>query len=436
MKLLIRNGRVVDPSQGLDEGMDVLVEDGHIAELGERLEVKGEHEVLDAAGLVVAPGFIDLHVHLREPGFEYKETIETGSRAAVAGGFTAVCCMPNTNPVNDNPSVTEYILSRAQDVGLARVYPVGAISRGLKGEAMAEVGEMVRAGAVAVTDDGRPVMNSRLMRRVLEYSRSFDIPVVAHEEDLELSAGGAMNEGEASTVMGMQGIPAAAEDTMVARDVLLAELTGGRLHVQHVSSRGALDLVRMAKRKGLPVTCEVTPHHFTLTDQDVAASNYDPNWKMNPPLRTPEDRDALLQGIYDGTVDAIATDHAPHHQDEKDLEFADAPFGVVGLETAVSLALDRLVHGKVIGLLQLVRLMSTNPAHLFGLPGGTLKPGSLADITLLNLSARVTVDPTTFQSKSRNTPFAGMQLRGAPAGTIVGGRVVWGPRDTRGNSSP
>lgn len=425
MKLLIRNGRVVDPSQGLDEGMDVLVEDGTIAEVGERLEAQGQHKVLDAAGLVVAPGFIDLHVHLREPGYEYKETIDTGCRAAVAGGFTAVCCMPNTDPVNDNPSVTEYILSRAKDVGLARIYPVGAVSRGLEGQAMAEIGEMVEAGVVAVTDDGKPVVNSRLMRRVLEYSRSFGIPVLAHEEDLELAAGGAMNEGEASTLMGMQAIPSAAEEVMIARDIILTELTGGHLHVQHVSTRGALDLVRMAKRKGLPVTCEVTPHHFTLTDQDVMASNYDPNWKMNPPLRTAKDRDALLQGLYDGTVDAIVTDHAPHHQDEKALEFADAPFGIVGLETAVSLALDRLVHGKVIGLLQLVRLMSSNPAQLFNLPGGTLEPGSPADLTLLNLSSRVTVNPERFRSKSQNTPYAGMQLRGAPAATIVGGRVVW-----------
>ncbi len=425
MKLLIRNGRVVDPAQGLDEGMDVLVEDGEIAALGERLEVEGEHEVLDASGLVVAPGFIDAHVHLREPGYEYKETIETGCRAAVAGGFTAVCPMPNTNPVNDNPAVTESILSRAAEVGLARVHPVGAVSKGLRGEAMAEIGEMVRAGAVAFTDDGRPVTNSRLMRRVLEYSRSFDVPILAHEEDLELSMGGAMHEGEVATRIGMPGIPAAAEEVMIARDIILVELTGGRLHVQHTSTRGAVDLVRMAKRRRLPVTCEVTPHHFTLTDEDVAASNYDPNWKMNPPLRTAEDRDALLQAIYDGTVDVIATDHAPHHRDEKELEFSDAPFGIVGLETAVSLALDRLVHAKVIGLMQLVRLMSTNPARLLGLPGGTLKPGSPADLTLLNLSARVTVDPSTFQSKSRNTPFAGMALRGAPEMTIVAGRVVW-----------
>jgi len=425
VRLLIRDGRVVDPSQGLDEGLDVLVEDGRIARLDERIEPDPGDEVLDAAGLVVAPGFIDMHVHLREPGYEHKETIETGSRAAVAGGFTAVCCMANTDPVNDNPSVTEYIVKRAREVGLARVYPVGALSRGLEGKELAEIGEMVRAGAVAVSDDGRPVRNARLMRRALEYCRSFDVPVLAHEEDADLAAGGAIHEGAVATRIGLPGIPAAAEEVMVARDVLLAGLTGGRLHVQHVSTRGAVDLVRMAKRRGLAVTCEATPHHFTLTDEDMAASGYDTNWKMNPPLREREDVEAILDGLYDGTIDVIASDHAPHHPDEKELEFVLAPFGIVGLETAVSLALDRLVHGKVLGLLQLVRLMSTNPARILGIPGGTLEPGAPADLTLLDLGRRVTVDPERFRSRSRNTPFAGMQLRGAPAATVVGGRVVW-----------
>ncbi len=424
-RLLIRNGRVVDPSQSLDEGLDVLIEDGCVARVAERIDVPSDAEVLDAGGLVVAPGFIDLHVHLREPGYEHKETIETGSRAAVAGGFTAVCCMPNTDPVNDNASVTRYIIERAEAVGLARVYPVGAVTRGLKGEELAEIGEMVSAGAVAFTDDGRPVANSQIMRRALEYTRSFGVPIAGHEEDLELAAGGAMHEGEVSTRIGLHGLPAVAEETMVARDVLLGELTGGRLHLCHLSTRGSLDLVRMARRKGIEVTCEVTPHHFTLTDADVASSNYNPNWKMSPPLRTEQDVEAVRQAIYDGTVDAIVTDHAPHHQDEKDLDFADAPFGVVGLETAVSLALDRLVHGRVIGLLQLVRLMSTRPAEIFSLPGGTLREGSPADVTLLGLRSRVTVDPRSFCSRSRNTPFAGMQLRGAPEATIVGGRVVW-----------
>jgi len=424
-RLLIRNGRVVDPSQNLDQGMDVLIEDGTVVELGEKLEAEGDVEVFDAAGLVVAPGFIDLHVHLREPGYEYKETIASGSAAAVAGGFTAVCCMPNTLPVNDDPSITRFIRERAARVGLARVYPIGAVSRGEEGKELAEIGEMVREGAVAVSDDGRPVTSSQLMRRVLEYSRSFGIPVAAHEEDPGLAAGGVMHEGVVSARIGMRGIPSAAEEVMVSRDLLLAELTGGHLHLCHLSTRGSLDLVRMARRKGIAVTCEVTPHHFTLTDEDVAAANYDPNWKMNPPLRPREDVEAVLNALYDGTVDAIVTDHAPHHQDEKDLDFADAPFGIVGLETAVSLALDRLVHERVIGLSQLVRLMSTRPAEVFHLPGGSLAPGSPADVTVLDLRARVTVDPERFRSLSRNTPFAGMTLRGRPAATIVGGRVVW-----------
>lgn len=424
-RLLLRNGRVVDPSQSLDQGLDLLLEDGRVAALGERLDVPADTPALDASGLVAVPGLIDLHVHLREPGFEYKETIETGCRAAVAGGFTAVCAMPNTNPVNDDPSVTRFVRERAAAAGLCHVYPIGALSKGERGEELAEIGEMVREGAVAISDDGRPVMNARLMRRALEYARSFGVRIAAHEEDTDLADGGSMHEGPVSTRIGLKGIPAAAEEVMVARDVLLTELTGGSLHLCHLSTRGSLDLVRMARRRGIDVTCEVTPHHFMLSDEDLAASNYDTNWKMNPPLRSRDDVEAVLQGIYDGTVDAIVTDHAPHHADEKELDFADAPFGIVGLETAVSLALDRLVHGRVIGLLQLVRLMSTRPAELFGLPGGTLKEGAPADVTLLDLRKRVTVDPDRFRSKSRNTPFAGLQLRGAPVATIVGGRIVW-----------
>jgi len=423
--LLIRNGRVVDPSQSLDQGGDILIEDGVIAELAEKIEPKRDVPVLDAAGLVVAPGFIDIHVHLREPGYEYKETIATGSAAAVAGGFTSVCCMPNTKPVNDDPSITRFIRERGAAAGLARIYPIGAVSKGEEGQELAEIGEMVRQGAVAVSDDGRPVMNAELMRRALEYSRSFGVRVAAHEEDLNLAAGGSMHEGPVATRIGIRGIPSAAEEVMVARDILLAELTGGRLHLCHLSTKGSLDLVRMAKRKGLDVTCEVTPHHFTLTDEDLAGANYDPNWKMNPPLRPKADLEAILNAIYDGTVDAIVTDHAPHHQDEKDLDFSVAPFGIVGLETAVSLALDRLVAQRVIGLSQLVRLMSTRPAELYHLPGGTLQAGSPADLTLLDLRTRVTVDPSTFRSLSRNTPFGGMSLRGRPAATIVAGRVVW-----------
>jgi dihydroorotase len=364
-------------------------------------------------------------VHLREPGFEYKETIETGSRAAVAGGFTAVCCMPNTSPVNDDPSVTRFISERAKAVGMARVYPIGAVSKGQRGDELAEIGEMVREGVVAVSDDGHPVRDALLMRRALEYSRSFSIPVAAHEEDPQLAAGGCVHEGEVSTRIGLKGIPAAAEDVMVARDIALAELTGGRLHICHASTAGTIELVRAGKAKGTAVTCEVTPHHLFLTDTSVAESNYNPNWKMNPPLRSAADVEAVLEGIYDGTVDAIASDHAPHHQDEKDLDFSEAPFGIVGLETAISIALERLVHGKVIGIMQLVRLMSCGPAETFGLPGGTLRPGSPADVTVLDLRKRRVVDPTGFASRSRNTPFAGLQLRGGPSATIVGGKVVW-----------
>lgn len=423
-RLLIRNGRVVDPSQGLDQGMDVLLQDGRVARIGERLRVKADTPTIDAAGLVVAPGFIDLNAHLREPGFEYKETIASGLAAAVAGGFTAVCCSASTRPVHDDPSVTQFILERAEDVGLARVYPVGAVSRGLDGAELAEIGEMVRAGVVAVGDPG-PIANSQLMRRALEYARSFDVPVTAHAEDVTLSDGGLMHEGTASTRIGLRAMPAAAEVVMVARDLELARATGGRLHLRHLSTAGALGLVRTAKAEGLAVTCDVAPHHFSLTDESVAAATYDPNWKTNPPLRSAADVDAVQQALYDGTVDAIASDHSPHHRDEKELDFSEAPFGCIGLETAVSMAVDRLLHGKVIGLGQLVRLFTTGPAEAFRLPGGSLRPGSPADLTMLDLRRRITVDPKRFRSKARNTPFAGLKLRGAPVTTIVGGEVVW-----------
>jgi len=424
-RLLIRNGRVVDPSQGLDQGMDLLLENGVVAAIGERLDPPARTKMFDAAGLVVAPGFIDLHTHLREPGFEHKETIESGCRAAVAGGFTALCCMPDTDPVNDDPAVTAFIVKRAEQIGLAKVYPVGAASVGLKGEEMAEIGEMVRAGAVAISDDCKSVSNAQLVRRVLEYARSFDVPLAAHEEDLDLSAGGSMHEGGVSARIGLRGIPTSAEEVMVARDVLLAELTRGRLHLCHLSTSASLDLVRTAKQRGLAVTCEVAAHQFVLTDEDVAGSNYDPNWKVNPPLRSAVEVEAILQAIYDGTVDAIVSDHEPHHADEKEFDFSDAPFGIVGLETAVPLALDRLVHGRVIGLMQLVRLMSTRPAEIFNIPGGTLREGSPADVTVLDLRALRTVDPASFKSRAQNTPFADMRLKGWPAATIVGGEIVW-----------
>ncbi len=424
-RLLIRNGRVVDPSQGLDQGMDLLLEDGVVAGLGERLDAPARTKVFDAAGKVVAPGFVDLHTHLREPGFEHKETIASGCRAAVAGGFTAICCMADTDPVNDDPAVTAFIRKRAEQVGLARVYPVGAVSVGMNGEEMAEIGEMVRAGAVAVSDDRRPVENAQLFRRALEYARSFDVPVAAHEEDLDLSDGGSMHEGAVSTRIGLRGIPTSAEEVMVARDVLLSELTSGRLHLCHLSTSTALDLVRTARQRGLAVTCEVAAHQFVLTDEDVAGANYDPNWKVNPPLRSGVEVEAILQAIYDGTVDAIVSDHEPHHSDEKELDFSDAPFGIAGLETAVALALDRLVHGRVIGLMQLVRLMSTRPAEIFSLPGGSLREGSPADVTVLDLRALRTVDASTFASQARNTPFGGMRLKGWPVATIVGGDIVF-----------
>jgi dihydroorotase len=427
-RLLIRNGRVIDPSQDLDQGMDILVEDGRVARLGERLRVSAATPVLDVAGLVVAPGFIDLHAHLGEPGYEHRETIESGCRAAVAGGFTAVCCMADTDPVNDGPSVTRYIRERAADVGLARVYPIGAISKGLQGHELAEVGEMVREGAVAISDDCRPVASGLLLRRALEYARSFDIPVADHPEDPELADGGLMNEGPVSARIGLAGLPAAAEETVVARDLLLAELTGGRLHLCHLSCAGSLDRVRAAKSRGLAVSCEVAAHHFTLTDADVATANYDPDWKVDPPLRSAADVESVQQALGDGTVDAIVSHHSPHHADDKDLDFSEAPFGISGLETAVGLAIDRLVHRKVIDLSQLVRLMSTRPAEIYRLPGGTLRVGAPADLTVLDLRRRWTVDPNRFASRSRNTPFAGVKLRGGAALTIVGGEVVWRSR--------
>ena len=423
-RLLIRQARVVDPSQRLDAGLDILVVDGHIARLAERVDDK-KAEVLDAAGLVAAPGFIDLHVHLREPGYEFKETIASGSAAAVAGGFTAVCCMANTQPVNDSAAVTEFIRSLAREVGLCHVYPVGAVSKGLAGEELAELGEMVRAGAVAFSDDGRPVASAYLMRRALEYSLLFGTPIVDHCEEPTLVANGVMHEGDVATRLGLRGIPAAAEEVMVARDVILSELTGGKVHIAHLSTRGALDRVREAKAKGVAVTCEVTPHHLALSDEQVAATDYDTNTKMNPPLRSADHVDALLTGIGDGTIDCLATDHAPHHADEKAQEFDIAPFGIVGLETAVPVTYDLLVRRRKLPLRLFVALWSTNPARVFGLPGGTFKPGSAADITLFDPEMRATVDPKRFRSRSHNTPFGGQKLRGWPAATIVDGNVVW-----------
>lgn len=423
-RLLIKHGRVVDPSQKLDDGMDVLLVDGTVARLAERIEDARAH-VVDATGLVVAPGFIDMHVHLREPGFEYKETVASGVAAAVAGGFTAVCCMPNTSPVNDSAAVTEFIAKRAVEAKAAHVYPIGAVSKGLAGEELAEIGEMVRAGVVAVSDDGKPVHNAYLMRRVLEYTQLFGVPVIDHCEEPTLAARGVMHEGPVSTRLGLAGIPAAAEEVMVARDAVLAELTGGRVHIAHISTRGALNRVREAKAKGLQVTCEATPHHLALQDRAVADTDFDTNTKMNPPLRSEKHVAALLDGVLDGTVDCLATDHAPHHADEKALEYDLAPFGVVGLETAMPVTYDLLVRRHGMQLRSFVSLWSTAPARLLKLPGGTLKPGSPADVTIFNPEARAVVNPERFRSLSRNTPFAGLRLRGWPAITIVGGKVVW-----------
>jgi len=425
MNLLIRNGRLVDPSQGLDAAMDVLIEDGYVAKVDKR--IKSNVEAIDAAGLVVAPGFIDIHTHLREPGQEHKETIATGTRAAVAGGYTAVCAMANTVPPNDERAVTEMMIAEARRNGACRVYPIGAVSKGLKGEALAEIADLRAAGCVAVSDDGKPVYNAQLMRRALEYCSMLGIPVIAHEEDANLNEGGVMHEGYYSTLLGMAGIPAASEETLVARDVILAKLTNAHLHIAHLSTAGAVDAVRRARASGVRVTCEVTPHHIALGDDSV--QSFSTNLKMNPPLRSAEHREAIVEGIADGTVDAIATDHAPHHFDEKNVEFDLAPFGVIGLETAFAVCYDRLVLEKFIGLSRLVDLFSCGPARIFKLPGGTLKPGSAGDVTILDLESRYQVT-NTFASKASNSPFIGDTMQGRPAATIVGGVVQYRLPDT------
>jgi dihydroorotase len=423
-RILIQGGRVIDPGQGLDGTFDLLIEDGAVAKIDGRLDQPKGAEVIDAAGLVVAPGLIDIHVHLREPGQEYKETVRTGTMAAAAGGFTGVACMANTEPVNDSRSVTEHILLEARRHGFARVHPIGAISKGLKGEEIAEIGEMIRAGAVAVSDDGKPVMNAELMRRALLYAQHFDVAVIQHAEDLNLTGKGVMHEGEWSTRLGLPGIPGSAEDVMVARDLILTEDTGGRYHVAHLSTARSLDMVRRARSQGMRVTCEVSPHHLILTDEEVAKSGFSTNTKMKPPLRSERDREALVNGLADGSVDCIASDHAPHHADEKEVEFNLAPFGILGLETTLALILDRLVHPGILSLKRMVELLSAGPARVLGLPGGTLKPGSPADVTLFHPDEEVTIRAAAFRSKSRNTPFDGWKLKGHPVATIVDGRRI------------
>jgi dihydroorotase len=420
MNLLITNARVIDPSQQLDDTLDILIEEGAVTRVDRG--IKAAHvESLDASGLVATPGFIDLHTHLREPGQEHKETIATGTRAAVAGGYTAVCAMANTVPPNDERAVTEMVRAEAARNGWCRVYPVGAVSKGLLGEEMAELAELRTAGCVAVSDDGKPVWNAQLMRRALEYCSMLGIPVIAHEEDANLNEGGVMHEGFTSTLLGMRGIPAASEETLVARDVILARLAGAHVHIAHLSTAGAIDAVRRARAEGVRVTCEVTPHHIALGDD--AVRSFSTNLKMNPPLRAEAHRRALLEGIADGTVDAIATDHAPHHFDEKNVEFELAPFGVIGLETAFPVCHDRLVREGVIGLSRLIELFSTGPARVFGLPGGTLRAGSLGDVTLLDLSAHYEVTSHSFVSKAANSPFVGQTFQGRAVTTIVGGVV-------------
>jgi dihydroorotase len=424
MKLAIVNGYVIDPAQEINAGRNLLVEDGRVVGVLARAEPLPEDaQMLDATGLIVAPGFIDLHTHLREPGQEYKETIATGTAAAVAGGWTSVCAMPNTDPINDNPAVTRFMIEQGHAAQLANVFPIGAITKGSGGKELAEMGELKKAGIVAVSDDGRPVPSASMMRRAMEYARGFDLTVVDHCQDPSLSAGGVMHEGRWSLILGLRGMPAAAEDVDVVRDCVLAKLTGAKIHIAHVSTIGALEAVRTAKRNGLQVTCEVTPHHWTLTDE--AVSDYDTNTKMSPPLRSREHVDAILEGIKDGTIDAIATDHAPHHIDEKGLEFDQAPFGITGLETAVGLAFD-LVHQGQIDLERMVQMCSTNPARVFGLSErGSLNAKAHADITILDPQFEWVFDVNRSKSKSRNTPFHSRSMQGCAVATIVGGRLVY-----------
>lgn len=430
MRIVVQNGTIIDPANGLEADLDLVIEEGVIRELGPPGSFASvEAQRIDASGCVVAPGLIDMHVHLREPGYEYKETVLTGTQAAVTGGFTAVACMANTNPVNDNGAVTRFIVEQARSAGLARVFPVGALSKGLHGEELAEIGEMVDAGAVAISDDGRPVMDANLMRRALEYCSMFDVPISVHEEDLGLSSGSSMNEGPTSVRLGIRGVPSVAEEVMVARDIALARLTGGRVHIAHISTRRAVDSVRQAKAEGLAVTAEVAPHHFTLTEE--AVEGYNTNAKMSPPLRLADDVAAMKAGLRDGTIDAIATDHAPHHRDEKEVEFDQAAHGVTGLETALPLTLH-LVQDGVLSLSEAIQKLTVNPARILGLPYGTLSVGRPADLTLFDAQARWRLDPLASRSRSQNTPFAGWELTGKVRLTMVDGRVVYDDREQEG----
>jgi dihydroorotase len=421
--LLIKNGRVVDPASGRDGVADVWIEDGVIRGVGENLSAPAGAEIFDASGLIVAPGFIDMHVHLREPGFEHAETIETGSRAAAAGGFTSICPMPNTAPVNDSATVTSYIIEKARRHAIVNVFPIGAITKGSKGEELAEIGSMRAAGVVAISDDGRPVMNARVMRRAMEFARSLNNPVIDHCEDLHLSAGGDMHEGLVSVRLGLRGIPACSEDVMVARDILLAEVTGARYHVAHISSHHSVEMVAFAKSRGLAVTSEATPHHLALSDQDIPP--YDSNYKMKPPLRSCCDVSAVVDGVVSGAIDAIATDHAPHAGSEKMQEFEACPFGILGLETSIGIVMEKLVTPGKINLTRMVDLMSAAPARILGLNRGTLAAGATGDVTIFSTDREWTYDVNKSASKSRNSPYDGTTFHGGPVATIVSGEIVW-----------
>jgi dihydroorotase len=422
MAIVIKNGRVIDPASGTDRIADVLIVDGKISGVGADLSSPNA-EVYDATGLIVTPGFIDIHVHLREPGFEHAENIESGSRAAAAGGFTSVCCMPNTKPVNDSVTVTSYIVERARQRAAVNVFPIGAITKGSAGEEISAIGGMKNAGAVAISDDGLPVMNARVMRRAMEFARSYDLPIIQHCEDLNLSAGGDMHEGVQSVRWGLRGIPAASEDVMVARDLVLAQITGARYHVAHVSTRNAVAMVAYARKQGLSVTCEVTPHHFALSDAEMHP--YDSNYKMRPPLRSPDHRDAMIAALSDGTISAIATDHAPHPGSEKMQEFERCPFGILGLETAIGLTMEHLVTPGHITIQRMVELFTTGPESVMRLGRGTLAPGAPGDVTVFSTDVEWTYDVNQSASRSRNSPFDGRTFRGGPMATVVGGEFKW-----------
>lgn len=422
MKILIKNGHIIDPANNMDRISDLLIEDGRITRIDHNISIATDTEIIDATGQLVVPGLIDMHTHLREPGYEYKETIRTGTMAAAAGGFATICCMPNTKPVNDSQSVTEFILHKAASEGTVNVLPVGAITKGCQGEEITEMADLKEAGCIAVSDDGRPVMNSLVMRRAMEYAKMFHLLVISHCEDISLSEDGVMNEGGISTELGLKGIPAASEDIMVARDICIAELTGGYLHIAHVSTEGAVDLIRRAKERGVHVTAETCPHYLVLTDE--AVRGYDTNAKMKPPLRTWRDVEALRAGLKDGTIDVIATDHAPHAQEEKEREFDYAPFGITGLETALSVVLHLLTEG-VLTMQDVIMKMSYYPAKILGIGKGTLSIGSVADVTIINPNTTWVVESINLRSKGKNTPFEGWKLRGKVTHTIVGGRVVF-----------